>query len=387
MRRIVPTLLLSAACLLAPQAVYAETPTSSIQVLAVSSDKNFEHAQALTIALKRAVTRAEGWALAKGDYSLEVISLAIGCDIPPSPDCQKKIAGKAGANRYIWGTLAVQKKEAVAELHLFENGAEARSTTIRYASNLTDPSDDTLMDVAAGGFAELMGATQGVLVVIAGNVTGEVFVDGEKVGLISEGRTELTVAPGEHKVLVRAPGYNDAVGTVTVRPGDSAEVRLTPSAKDAGGGSDPAKDSGGGMSSNKMLGYGGLAVGGIVAAAGGYFWVRSALDNSNSDWDEFKSKVRENDDPCDVAANGGVDINGNAIQRNAKINDHCDTNKSNKTLATILTPVGLVIAGVGAYFLLTDDSDEKSAKKRPPRVQPIVGLGPRGGEVRLHVTF
>ncbi len=380
-------MLLSAACVLAPGAAYADTPTSSIQVLAIASDKNFKHAQALTVALKRAVTRAEGWALAKGDYSLEVISLAIGCDVPPNAACQKKIAGKANANRYIWGTLKTEKKEVIADLHLFENGAEARSTTLRYASNLTDPSDDTLMDVAAGGFAELMGATQGVLVVVAGNVDGEVFVDGEKVGLISEGRTELTVAPGEHKVLVRAPGYNDAVGTVTVRPGDSAEVRLKPTAKGTSGGGDPTSDSGGGMSTNKMLGYGGLAVGGVVAAAGGYFWLRSFLDQSDSDWEEFKKPIPDNVDPCDVAANGGKDINGNDIPRNAKINDHCDSNKSNKTLALILTPVGLAIAGVGAYFLLTDDSGEKAAKKRPPKVQPLVGLGPNGGEFRLHVTF
>lgn len=387
MRRLLPAIVLLAACLLAPRGARADNPTSSIQVLAIASDKNFEHAQALTIALKRAVTRAEGWALAKGDYSLEVISLAIGCDIPPSADCQKKIGAKAGAGRYIWGTLSVQKKEAVAELHLFENGAESRSTTVRYPSNLTDPSDDTLLQVAAGGFAELMGATQGVLVVTAGSVSGEVFVDGEKVGLITEGRTELTVAPGEHKVLVRAPGYNDAVGTVNVQPGASAEINLKPTAHSSGGSSDPTQDSGGGMSTNKVIGYGGLAVGGLVAAAGGYFWIQSALDNSDSDWEAFKSRVPESADPCDVAANGGTDINGQDINRNPKITDHCDANKTHKTLALILTPVGAVIAGVGAYFLLTDDSGKKSSKKTTPTVQPLVGFGPQGGEVRLHVSF
>lgn len=384
MRNLASALLLALCCSVTSVAG-AQTGSSQVQVLAISSDKNFEHAQALTIAMKRAVTRTEGWALSKGDFSLEVISLALNCDLPPNASCQERIGAKVGAKRYIWGTLEVVKKEVVADLHLWEEGQEGRSTQLRYASNLTDPSDDTLMQVAAGGFAELMGATQGVLVVVAGTVTGEVFVDGEKVGLITDGRAELTVSPGEHKILVRAPGFNDAAGTVTVRPGDSAEIRLNPTRSGGAGGADPTQDSGPGMSTNKMLGYGGLAIGGVMVAAGGYFWFQSFTQKNDDDYERFASRVRKSDDPCDVAANGGTDTLGAPIQRDASIKELCDKNKSHQTLALVLTPLGAVITGVGAYFLLTDDSDK--AAKRPPPVQPLVGLGPKGGEVRLHVTF
>ncbi|MBX3125599.1 MAG: PEGA domain-containing protein [Polyangiaceae bacterium] len=386
MRKTAAALILALGTCLSSGAL-ADTASSQVQVLAIASDKNFEHAQALTIALKRAVTRAEGWALSKGDYSLEVISLALNCELPPNDACQSKIGARIGSKRYIWGTLAVQKKEAVADLRLWEDGKEVRSTQLRYASNLTDPSDDTLMQVAAGGFAELMGATQGVLVVMAGTVSGEVFVDGEKVGLIREGRAELTVSPGEHKILVRAEGYNDAAGTVTVRPGASAEIRLNPT-RIGGATGDPTRDTGGGMSTNQMIGYGGLAVGGVMALAGGYFWVKSYSQQQDDEYAAFQKRFDKDKDgePCDYAG-GGTTPSGAVIERNAAMKDLCDSNKTSKTLAMVLTPVGLVIAGVGTYFLVTDDSGKKSAKRRPPPVQPLVGLGPGSGELRLHVTF
>jgi hypothetical protein len=357
----------------------------TIQVLAISSDKSFEHAQALTIALKRAVTRAEGFALGKGDFSLEVLSLALNCNNPPDAGCQKKIADKMGVKRYIWGTLEVKGKESIAELHLWEDGSEKRATTLRYASNLTDPSDDTLLQIAEGGFAELMGATQGVLVVTAGNVSGEVFIDGEKVGLISDGRTELTVDPGQHQVLVRAKGFNDATGSVEVRPGASAEVSLSPTPSTTTGPGD-SKDSGKGMSTRQMLGYGGLGLGGAVTLAGGYFWLQSYLQTNDSDFQAYRDRLGPNRDACEVAKTGA-----DGVPADASIVDHCDKNATTKTIARVLVPVGVVIAGAGAFLLLTDDSKEQpqqaKRKRSKTRVQPFVGLGPGGGEVRLNVVF
>ncbi len=384
MRRFLTALLVVLGFAIASKNAHAQTHVP-IQVLAISSDKSFEHAQALTIALKRAVTRAEGFALGKGDFSLEVLSLALNCSTPPDAACQKKIADKVGVKRYIWGTLVVKGKEAVAELHLWEDGSEKRTTTLRYASNLTDPSDDTLLQIAEGGFAELMGATQGVLVVTAGNVSGEVFIDGEKVGLISEGRTELTVDPGQHQVLVRAKGYNDATGSVEVRPGASAELTLSPT-PNAATGPDTAKDGGKGMSTRQMLGYGGLGLGGAVTLAGGYFWLQSYLQTNDDDFQAYRDRLGPNRDACEVAKTGA-----DGVPPDASIVDHCDKNATTKTIARILVPVGLVVAGAGAFLLLTDDNKEQpqhaKRKRSKTSVQPFVGLGPGGGEVRLNVVF
>lgn len=352
-------------------------PKAPIQVLAISSDKNFNNAQALTIALKRAVTRAEGWALAKGDFSLEVLSVAMGCATPPDAACQKKIADKVGTSHYIWGTLEVVGKETVAQLHLWEGGSEKRSTTLRYASNLTDPSDDTLLEIAEGGFAELMGATQGVLVVVAGSVSGEVFVDGEKVGLIKDGRTELTVAPGTHQVLVRAKGYSDATGSINVRPGASAEITLNPTPSGSGTG-DATQDGGSKMTTNQMIGYGGIALGAITAGVGGYFWLQTASPDDK--FESYRGELAPGTDACDQAK----------ADKRADIVDICDSHSRNQTMAFVLVPVGLVIAGVGTYFLLSDDGKEQSSARRTPKgpsLTPVVGLGPRGGEVKLNVVF
>jgi hypothetical protein len=356
---------------------------SSVQVVAIASEDAFEQAQALTIALKRAVSRAEGWTLSKGDFSLEVMTAAMGCPIPPDATCQKKIADKVGTNRYVWGTLAKSgKKEVTAILRLWENGSQKRDTQLKYASNLTDPSDDTLLNIAADAFAKLTGEPTGVVVVTAGSVNGKVFVDGQEAGTVTDGRTELSLTSGEHKIVVKAPGYNDAMGTVTVRAGSSAEIALNPTP--AGGEKkepDATQDTGGG-GSGKMIGYVGVGLGSALALAGGYFWLQSFLETKDSDYAKYRESVpdKEGVTPCDQAK----------VEKRQDIIDLCDRNQSHKTLARILTPVGVTIAGVGTYFLVTsgDQKTEKSAtRRRAPKVQPFVGFGPRGGAVSVNVAF
>jgi hypothetical protein len=201
-------------------------------------------------------------------------------------------------------------------------------------------------------------------------------------GTLTDGRTELTVPSGTHEIRVVADGYNDAVGSVEVRPGSSAEITLNPTRKDAGGaggagGDDPTKDSGGKTSTQKIIGYAGIGVGGAIALVGGYFWFKTATNSGEDSFDEFKkSEVGKGQDACDVAEQKG----------RQDIVDFCDSHGTQRTLAWVLTPIGVAIAGVGAYFLLTDDSDSREGSSAG-RVQPLVGVGPNGGEVHLHVTF
>lgn len=352
---------------------------SSVQVVAIASEDAFEQAQALTIAMKRAVTRAEGWTLSKGDFSLEVMTAAMSCPIPPDAGCQKKIADKVGTKRYVWGTLAKSgKKEVTAILRLWENGSQKRDTEIKYASNLTDPSDDTLLNIASDAFAKLTGEPTGVVVVTAGSVNGTVFVDGSEAGTVTDGRTELTLTSGEHKIVVKAAGYNDAVGTVTVRAGSSAEVALNPTPV-AGGdhkNGDATKDTGGGGSS-KLIGYIGVGLGGALALTGGYFWLKSNSEMNDSAYADYRKTIPDNQNACDVAKTEGKQ----------DIADLCDKNKSHKTLAWILTPVGVAVAGVGVYFLMTSKDEKPNAALKRPKVQPMMAFGPRGGAVSVDVAF
>ena len=377
MRRALPAVLLALGLLLTAFSVSAQSK-SSVQVLAIGSDDAFEQAQALTIALKRAITRTEGWSLLKGDYSLEVMTAALGCPIPPDSGCQKKIGAKVGSNRYIWGTLAKSgKKDVVAVLRLWENGEQKKDAHIKYAANLTDPSDDSLMAIASDAFAKLTGEATGVVVVTAGSVNGKIFVDGKEVGVVTDGRTELTLPSGDHKIMVRAEGFNDALGTVSVRAGSSAEVALNPTPASDGkpAGDDPTLDkkSGG---TGKMLGYIGIGVGGALVLTGSYFGIQTLGQIKDSEYEDYrKTAVPEGEDACKYAeATGRSDIV-----------DVCDRNKRDKTLFWVLTPVGAVLAGVGVYLLAS--GDDKPASAKPPRVQPMLGLGPRGGELRVNVAF
>ncbi|MBI3205900.1 MAG: PEGA domain-containing protein [Myxococcales bacterium] len=378
MRRTLPAVLLALGLLLTAISASAQSK-SSVQVLAIGSDDAFEQAQALTIALKRAITRADGWALAKGDFSLEVMTAALGCPIPPDAGCQKKISEKVGSNRYIWGTLAKGgRKEVVAVLRLWENGEQKKDVQIKYASNLTDPSDDSLMGIASDAFGKLTGEASGVVVVSAGNVSGKVFVDGREAGTVTDGRTELTLPSGEHKIVVKAEGFNDAVGTVTVRAGSSAEVTLNPTPAAAGkpGNGDPTGDAGTGGTS-KILGYIGVGVGGALMLTGGYFGIQTLGQIKDSAYEDYrKNVVPDGEDTCKYAEAKGEE----------KVVDVCDRNKRDKTLFWVLTPVGAVLAGVGAY-LLVSGGDEKAKSAKPARVQPMLGLGPRGGELRVNVAF
>ncbi len=355
---------------------------SNVQVLAIGSEDAFEQAQALTIALKRAITRTEGWSLSKGDYSLEVMTAALGCTIPPDAGCQKKISDKVNASRYIWGTLAKNgKREVIAVLRLWENGEQKKDTQIKYASNLTDPSDDSLMSIAADAFAKLTGEATGIVVVSAGNVNGKVFVDGKEAGTVTDGRTELTLPSGEHKIMVRADGFNDAVGNVTVRAGSSAEVTLNPttavSGKPGNDNGDATADKGGG--SKKLIGYVGIGLGGALILTGSYFGIRTLGQISDSKYEDYRNKeVPSGQDACKYAESQGRE----------DIVDFCDKNGREQLLFWILTPVGAVLAGVGGYLVATSNEKPTSSKvRRAPRVQPLVGLGPRGGELRVNVAF
>jgi hypothetical protein len=228
--------------------------------------------------------------------------------------------------------------------------------------------------------------------VIAGNVSGAVFVDGQNMGTLTDGRTELTVPIGQHEVRVVAEGYNDAVGTVMVRPGASNEITLNPTPKQ-GAAAGPAsggpaettpKDTGPKTSTQKIIGYAGIGVGGAIALVGGYFWLQTMLNSDDDALVAFKAErdssgnpvVGKGEDACDVAEEEG----------RQDIVDLCDKHSTQRTLAWVLTPIGLAIAGAGAYFLLTDDSGSRKEQTRT-RVMPLVGLGPKGGSVQLRVAF
>lgn len=361
-----------------------------MQVVAVSSPDAYEQARALTTALKRAAQRAEGWTLASGDYSLEVMVAAFNCQMPPNAKCQRKIAAKMGSHAYIWGRLQRAGSDVVAHLRLWENGAQKRETTIRYSANLTDASDNALLSVARNAFDSLVGAAKGKVLINAGDVNGDVLIDGHHAGSIKNGHAELSVSVGEHEIRIRAAGYHEAVGTATVNPGQSAQVTLVPTpvqstqvTSGVGPGTGAAEQP---SNFRKIAGYTGLGVGGAVVLAGGYFWLRSFLQmqNPSAGFKEYQAGLQPNQDACAEASKGTV-IPGAASP--ADVKSTCDSNARTKTLAFVLLPVGAVIAGVGTYLLLTDSSSSSEHTASALRFLPDVAIGPHGGSINMNVAF
>jgi hypothetical protein len=348
-----------------------------VQVLGVMTDDALPQAQAITEALRNAVDRKPGFALAEGEYSLEVMTVALRCPDPPDQACLARIARKIGAERYIWGNLRKEPKHKVA-LHLsyWENGSNQRDATLSYGASLHDASDDALQRIANEVVDRLLGPAQGTLVLRMGKLDGEVFINGESKGKLVGGRAQLDLLAGDVEVRVAAEGYRDAQTVAQITAGGTTDVTLEPVALDRERmePGQPVETSRRG--SHKVVGYVFLGAGAAVAIAGGILWWSSSTQNTNQDYQDYRAQVPKGVDPCDQARTDHVDV----------IVKLCDKNRTNRILAWILTPVGLAAMGVGGYLLAT--SPARPARSRMPmRVTPLVGLGPTGGSVDLQLSF
>ncbi|HWZ90119.1 MAG TPA: hypothetical protein VNW92_14750, partial [Polyangiaceae bacterium] len=124
-----------------------------VQVLAVQSDDAVDQAQAMTSALKDAAQHQSSIKLVAGDYSLEVLSLALGCPDTPDDACLAKIAGKIKADAFVWGTLSKDGKKLDLKLNLYRRGQTSRSSEVHYSPSLES---DELKDIASGTLSKLL---------------------------------------------------------------------------------------------------------------------------------------------------------------------------------------------------------------------------------------
>lgn len=358
-------------------------------MLTVMSADAFENAKALTIALKRAVARDEGWSLTPGDFSLEVLMAGLGCDEEqPDDECLKKIAESVDCDRFIWGTMKLVGDQVQTELHLWERGRNIGFTQFAFSVNLTDASDAALLEIAEDAFNELIGGAEGKLIVIAGDATGQVLVNGVRSGEIADGNAELTVPSGELSVVVEAAGYLKARGTATVPPGGKTKLVLDlvpdpdyvpPTANKSDGPlaeQETPRDRGSRqpVDAQKAVGLAFVGAGVIVAGVGAGYWVSSYLQRNDEVYEDYRATVDRNEDPCERAK---------ADQR-SDIIDRCEANRSTRNMARILTPAGGVVAVAGLVLVLTDKPAQKRADRR---VHPSVAVGPRGGSVELSIRF
>ncbi len=377
---------LAVGTLLCTLTAHAQQKKIPVQVLALVSDDAFEHAQALTVALKRVVTRSDGWTLGSGDYSLEVMTAAMNCPDPPDAACLKKIEAKVGVDRFVWGSVKKQGAEIGAQLHLWQKGATKSESKMKYSANLNDASDEALMTIAESAFYELVGDEPGIVVVVAGSASGEVMVDGEAAGTLTDGRAELLLKRGKHEIRVKAEGFEDSTGTVTVKPAGRTELTVQPvplegTAASAAAGDHGTAKPGGKTSTRKLLGYAGIGVGGALIVGGFYSMLKVSSIQNDEAFDAYRRGFPAGVDVCDSADSGKLSEVPSAASP-AEASDQCSSARTFGTLQWVFFPVGLVAAGAGTYLLVTDDP-----KKEQARLVVVPSVGPRGGRLDLAVTF
>lgn len=372
----------SFACLalVSPRAGAQTKERQTVQVLTLYSNTAYEQAEALSVALKRAVDRTKGWSLGKGDFSLEVLTAALGCKETPDAACLKKIAERVKSEQFVWGSIEKQGVNVVGTLHLYDAGP-GKETQVSYSENLSDASDEVLLKIAEAAFAELVGLAPGKLIVTTKNAK-TVRVDDESPISLSAGRNELEVPGGEHKLTFSAAGFADQVRDVTIVSGEQAQLEISLLANPGGGveGSG-VLDTGRPMSGQKIAGVAAMGVGGALLAGALYSAIKVNSINNDEGFDRYRSSVSEGDDVCDQADAGKSYIGAPSP---SEISDQCSSAATFQTLQWVFAGVGVLATGVGAYLFFTDKEEAPKASARP-RMRTAVG--PSGGRVQLTWVF
>ncbi|AKT36774.1 hypothetical protein [Chondromyces crocatus] len=350
--------LVLASSLAATAPAFADEPgpdTVPINIVAIQTGEAYDQAEALTKALRAALKTVPGWSLAEGDYSLEVLTLSLKCTDIPDAGCQSRIADQIKADRYIWGNVTQKGTSVVGQLHLWVRGQGTTSTPIEYSANLTEANDESLRRVAADSIQALTGGPpKGSIHIKAGNITGQVFINGQPAGALVNGEGTFPIPAGNHRVLVKSTGHFDSEAAVVVKAAGTADVTLTPVPTAS---SEP-------LNWRKIGGFAGIGAGVAFGAVGlvSVFQVNSTIADEKVD--AYRSTVTGN--MCETARQG----NSPDAQHVASA---CDKARTFELMQAIFFPLAAVSAGAGVYLLATS-GDSPAASTTGWTFQPSVGL-------------
>ena len=367
-----------------------------MQVIAIASDESsaedsFEQAQALSVALKRAVTRSDAWTLAPGDFAMEVMALALKCKVPPNIKCQKQIAARVKAPRYVWGTMSKSGSKVTAHVRLWADGSPQSESKITYAANLTDASDEALLKIAESTLAKLTGVGTGRVTINTGKGDGEIISDGEVVGTLEDGVAELALEPGDYELVIEAAGFIKKRVDVVIAAGDDKTIsaKLKKRSGPGGGGDtgDGGGDDGASGGSNKTLGYI-LMAGGVGSIVVGALFALQINSLDDERWAEYRSEkyfTEKTENVCETKPN-----NPPPADLAAEARDRCDSAATLEPLQYLFLGVGALVGGIGAYMVFFSDSGtEEAAAKRRVREAKRLRVTPRisTSSGRLDLSF
>lgn len=362
-----------------------------VHVVNVKSTEALDQAEALTSAIKKAVRDSEGWSLGDTDTPLEFLALQMKCPEPIDAACEARIADVIKADRYLWSVIEfdpADKGSIVGKLNFFVRGKGTNSVDLSFSANLTDPNDDALIQIARGAMDEVTGgAPQGGLKVSAGGIAGQVFIDGKPMGALPADGATFQLPSGEHRIIVKAPGYADAESNVTVKPATTVEATLTMIEVDE----DTSVDW------RMVSGFGLLGVGAATGAVGLFAALKVNGIANDQVYEGFQAAVLRGRDVCDAASSAtpGVDFNTDpdrgpvtdqAVAQ--QVASQCGDATTFEVLQAVMFPIAAVSAGVGFYLLGTSDlfgGDGEGDAVQAFSVQPM--FGPGGGAVSVSYSF
>lgn len=338
-----------------------------VAVVGIQTENAFQQADALNAALRRAVDTTEGYAPQDGEWSLQMLVLGLECAEPPDAACEEKISKQIKAERFVWGTIRIEGKEVLGDLHFYRKGQPSQSVALKYSSNLTDGVDETLIGVARDALNRIgAGTPEGRLRITAGEVDGEVFIGKEKVGTMTKGVAEVPVVPGDHVVRVVTSDGREMSANVSLKPLEQKAIALTVPAPP-----EPPFDG------KIVLGFSLLGVAAGLGGAGlyGSLEVSAAQDAFDCSGDEDASSGEcwsnnYTESEPDACATENPSSNLQAI---------CDRASTGETLQAVLYP--LAGASLAAGIILLGVSDWGGPSETAWTVLPVVGQGIGGVNV------
>lgn len=351
--------------------------TLPISVIAVQTPDADDQAEALTKALRFAVKATPGWSMAEGDYSLEVLTISLKCVEPPDATCQSRIADQIKADRYVWGIVKKAGAEVTGDLFMWVRGQGTKQTSVKYSANLTEANDEALRKIARDAIMTLTGGPpKGTIHVKAsGDVAGQVFIDGQPVGALTNGEGTFPAPAGEHKVVVKAPGFSSVESPVKVTPAAAADVIVTLVPLDQG---KPTnwKRIGGFAGIGAGVAFGVVGIVGTVKVGGlqGELEGKNAYGKNYLDTAPYSTK----EDICDFVSQGGDPLNPDF---NNDINRICSNGGTFQILQFVMYPLAAISAGAGVYLLMTSGGAAGEAPKAGWSITPKVGMD--SGKVNL----
>jgi hypothetical protein len=327
------------------QAAEPGPDTLPIHVISIQTPDADDQAEALTKALRMAVRAMPGWSLADGDYSLEVLALSLKCPEPIDAGCQSRIADQIRTDRYVWGILAKGKGNSVTgELNFWVRGKGTSKVPVDYSANLTEAEDESLKKLASDSINKLTGGPpKGEVKVKAGNVAGQVFLDGQPLGALTAGEGTFFVPSGTHQIMVKAPGYSDVATAITVKPNSPTDVVVSPAI---------APDT---TPTNwkRIGGFVGIGAGVAFAAVGVVGSMQVKGLNDDQGYKDIRDLYNDDQNLCKIARREETAPRPLTADEQTKVLGTCDAGDTGQLLQLIFYPLAGIAAGAGVYLLAT----------------------------------